>query len=170
MGPTVNVSLKYGTSLQLERLSQKNNVRPMLIITKGVSVAPFLGLLYETVTENLQTKAILLHCMNPNETKKNFVLRRSIRKLQKIGVLEKVHLVHPSQLNTILKETQATMWNYMNDMNCICYIAGCNGNILTDIMKNISSMVETRCTPLVYRGNKEYAQAFIEQLREAERF
>ena len=145
-------------------------IRPILIISRGVNIAPFISLLYEVESQHLQVRTTIFHCLGPKETAEKFILQKTISKLKNLDLIESIHLFEHSQLVQVLKENQELIWEFVNNRKCNTYVAGCNGAVLTDVMKFFSEMIQSHCTPLVYRGDSDYSNAFIDQLKRVDRF
>ena len=164
LNPSICVSLRSGEHLSYDLL-KGNDCRPLLVITRGLSIAPFISLLFGAIADKINVKAVFLHCLHDSEPKKKFVLRRPLRRLQKSGVLQECHLFVPSKVIPMLNECHILLWNYLNNLNCKTYVGGWNGAMLVEVFESLLSVIQNNCTPLVYRGCREYSEAYIKQLR-----
>ena len=161
---SIHVSLRTGDPLSLELL-KNDECRPLVLLTKGPSIAPFISLLYHALTERIQIRVILLHCLHSSESKKKFILRRSLRRLRSAGILEECHLFYSSQLSFQFNDYEILLWDFINHLQCKTFIAGWNGPLLSEIFDSLVRIIQMNCTPLVYRGDKDYAEAYIMQLQ-----
>ena len=61
---------------------------PSLLIAQGITLAPFISLLFEAVAQEQPVRCAIFYCLGSNEKRSNFTLRRSLRTLQKLNVIE----------------------------------------------------------------------------------
>lgn len=158
------ISLQPGQMLSLTTMPSEPT--PCLIISKGRSVAPFISLLYDAAYLSTTLRCYFFHCVGDEEGKRGFVLRKALRKLKRLNMIEMLAVTHSADLIQQLQSNQDNIWTFINQLKSPVFLGGCHSTFRAKVLEEFSQTIQNHCVPLVFRKHPQYADAFIQLLRE----